>query len=121
MKQTIKEAAREAIHKHYNCNGTYPCSEREYCEHCNGHNTAFDCCECGADEFKEGFIAGANWRINSVWHDAANGKAENKPALIEYTHRDGSCGYLVVPNPQEVKEAIDRWAYIEDLLPNTEE
>lgn len=29
MKQTIKEAAREAIHKHYNCNGTYPCSERE--------------------------------------------------------------------------------------------
>ena len=67
------------------------------------------------------FISGAEWRINSVWHDAANGKAENKPALIEYTHRDGSCGYLVVPNPQEVKEAIDRWAYIEDLLPNTEE
>lgn len=64
---------------------------------------------------------GADWRINSVWHDAANEKAENKPALIEYTHRDGSCGYLVVPNPQEVKEAIDRWAYIEDLLPNTEE
>ena len=57
MKQTVEEAAREAIHKHYNCNGTYPCSEREYCEHCNGHNTAFDCCECGADEFKEGFIA----------------------------------------------------------------
>lgn len=68
MKQTVEEAAREAIHKHYNCNGTYPCSEREYCEHCNGHNTAFDCCECGADEFKEGFIAGANWHINSVWH-----------------------------------------------------
>lgn len=36
MKQTVEEAAREAIHKHYNCNGTYPCSEREYCEHCNG-------------------------------------------------------------------------------------
>lgn len=48
-------------------------------------------------------------------------KAENKPALIEYTHRDGSCGYLVVPNPQEVKEAIDRWAYIEDLIPNKED
>ena len=66
MKQTVEEAAREAIHKHYNCNGTYPCSEREYCEHCNGHNTAFDCCECGADEFKEGFIAGAEWRINRL-------------------------------------------------------
>lgn len=68
MKQTIKEAAREAIHKHYNCNGTYPCSEREYCEHCNGHNTAFDCCECGADEFKEGFITGADWQAKqSPW------------------------------------------------------
>ncbi len=68
MKQTIKEAAREAIHKHYNCNGTYPCSEREYCEHCNGHNTTFDCCECGADEFKEGFITGAEWQAKqSPW------------------------------------------------------
>lgn len=68
MKQTIKEAAREAIHKHYNCNGTYPCSEREYCGHCNGHNTAFDCCECGADEFKEGFITGADWQAKqSPW------------------------------------------------------
>lgn len=68
MKQTIKEAAREAIHKHYNCNGTYPSSEREYCEHCNGHNTAFDCCECGADEFKEGFITGADWQAKqSPW------------------------------------------------------
>lgn len=31
-------------------------------------NTAFDCNECGADEFDKGFIAGANWRISSVWH-----------------------------------------------------
>lgn len=74
-----------------------------------------------ATELQKAFITGAEWRINSVWHDAANGKAENKPALIEYTHRDGSCGHLVVPNPQEVKEAIDRWAYIEDLIPNKED
>lgn len=68
MKQTREESAREAIHKHYNCNGTYPCLEREYCEHCNGHNTSFDCCECGADEFKEGFIAGAEWQAKqSPW------------------------------------------------------
>lgn len=61
MKQTLESATKEAIHAHYNCNGKYPCGERNYCEHCNGHNTAFDCCECGADEFKEGFIAGAEW------------------------------------------------------------
>lgn len=61
MKQTVEEAVKEAIHAHYNCNGEHPCGERDYCEHCNGHNTAFDCCECGADEFKEGFIACAKW------------------------------------------------------------
>ena len=69
---------------------------------------------------KNGFMAGANWRINSVWHDASE-EVENKPALIEYPHRDGSYGYLVVLNPQEVKEAITRLAYIEDLIPYTEE
>lgn len=68
MKQTVEEAAREAIYKHYNCNGEYPCGERNYCIYCNGHNTAFDCCECGADEFKEGFIAGAEWQAKqSPW------------------------------------------------------
>lgn len=40
MKQTVEEAARDAIHAHYKCNGEYPCGERDYCEHCNGHNTA---------------------------------------------------------------------------------
>ncbi|WP_455659890.1 DUF551 domain-containing protein [Phocaeicola faecalis] len=49
MKQTVEEVAREAIHRHYNCNGEYPCEERNYCIYCNGHNTAFDCCECGAE------------------------------------------------------------------------
>ena len=68
MKQTVEEAARDAIHAHYKCNGEYPCGERDYCEHCNGHNTAFDCCECGADEFKEGFISGAQWQSKqSPW------------------------------------------------------
>lgn len=68
MKQTLEEAAKEAIHAHYNCNGKYPCGERNYCEHCNGHNTAHDYCECGADEFKEGFIACAEWHAKqSPW------------------------------------------------------
>ena len=68
MKQTVEEAARDTIHAHYKCNGEYPCGERDYCEHCNGHNTAFDCCECGADEFKEGFISGSEWQSKqSPW------------------------------------------------------
>lgn len=61
MKHTVEKAAKEAIHNHYNCNGKYPCSERKYCRYCDGSNTAFDCKECGTDEFKDGFIAGAEW------------------------------------------------------------
>ena len=121
MKQTIKEAAREAIHKHYNCNGTYPCSEREYCEHCNGHNTAFDCCECGADEFKEGFIAGANWHINSVWHDASERPDTDKGDLLVIVKDAFGKDVYVRQNAYYVlKYGCVRWAYIKDLIPNNE-
>ena len=68
-RKTIEKAAKEAVQNHFQCNGKYPCEERDYCEFCNGHNSAFDCKEdCGADDFNEGFIIGAQWRINSVWH-----------------------------------------------------
>lgn len=84
MKQTVEEAARDAIHAHYKCNGEYPCGERDYCEHCNGHNTAFDCCECGADEFKEGFISGAEWQSKqSPWISVKERLPEpNKEVLL---------------------------------------
>ena len=82
MKQTVEEAARDAIHAHYKCNGEYPCGERDYCEHCNGHNTAFDCCECGADEFKEGFISGVEWQ------------SKQSPVAIIRWFRDMYCGSL---------------------------
>jgi hypothetical protein len=121
MKQTVEEAAREAIHKHYNCNGTYPCSEREYCEHCNGHNTAFDCCECGADEFKEGFIAGANWRINSVWHSNNRTYKAQKTALVIFKNGKSKVyDNLTDLTIESLWGGVDRFAYIEDLLPNME-
>lgn len=84
MKQTVEEAARDAIHAHYKCNGEYPCGERDYCEHCNGHNTAFDCCECGADEFKEGFISGSEWQSKqSPWISVKERLPEpNKEVLL---------------------------------------
>lgn len=96
MKQTLEEAAREAIHAHYNCNGEYPCGERDYCEHCNGHNTAFDCCECGADEFKEGFIASAQWQSKqSPWVSVKDRLPElGDPVLIRL--KDGTVRLAVL-------------------------
>lgn len=85
MKQTLESATKEAIHAHYNCNGKYPCGERNYCEHCNGHNTAFDCCECGADEFKEGFIAGAEWQAKQPpWTSVQETPPMDIPLLLRY-------------------------------------
>ena len=70
--------------------------------------------------YEQGFKDGANWRINSVWHNASE-MPENKFALVEYDCFPKGHGYMVVPDPREVIGAITRWAYIEDLIPNNEE
>lgn len=67
-RQTIEKAAKEAVQNNFQCNGKYPCKERNYCKFCNGHNSAFDCNEdCGADDFNEGFIAGVEWLANYLF------------------------------------------------------
>ena len=125
-REQIEKAANEAVQEHFQCNGKYPCEERDYCEFCNGHNSAFDCREdCGADDFNEGFFAGAQWRINSVWHDLPNDlpQKENTWILLELI-LEGQLVYLPVEwvNDGEgaPKQAI-RWAYIDDLLPERKE
>ena len=65
---------------------------------------------------RSAFKDGANWRINSVWHTASE-VPENKPALVEYPHWDGSYGYLIVLEPEDLAGSITKWAYLEDLLP----
>ena len=57
--------------------------------------------------FSRGFSAATEWRINSVWHDASE---------MPKGH-----GYLVVPDAREVIESITRWAYMDDLIPDTED
>ena len=77
MKQTLEETIKEAIRKHYNCNGTYPCSERE----------------CGADEFKEGFIAGANWQAKqSPWISVKERLPNNDENIFYTNHLGGALG-----------------------------
>lgn len=116
MKQTLEEA----IHAHYNCNGEYPCGERNYCEHCNGHNTAFDCCECGADEFKEGFLSGAEWQAKqSPWISVE----DRLPKANTMVLTKGAYGFLICylstlgewetgANVNEERLGITYWMYI---------
>ena len=72
-----EEMLREAVHKEYQCNGKYACSERAYCRFCEGQNIAHDCDEdCFADEFSEGFLSGWDACLKHLggipWNEAMN-------------------------------------------------
>lgn len=76
--------------------------------------------------FQLGFMAGAQWRNNSVWHDVSEEPKEHKLVLIE----DDFCGepdYGVwqapFPNWEDsfVHFSSKRWAYLDDLLPERED
>lgn len=65
---------------------------------------------------------GANWRINSVWHDAKECPERKKNYLAQC--KNGR--FNVIPDSMNwdnfyKKAEIIRWAYIEDLLPNMED
>lgn len=79
-------------------------------------------------KYESGFIDGAEWRINSVWHDANEEPKYDEFFLYENViqafHVD-----IIFPSQDEafvwddyVKDwGIMRWAYIKDLIPNIEE
>ena len=76
----------------------------------------------------DAFEAGAQWRINSVWHDASERPEVNKRVLVEFFNKYGNYVYyrLKAFKPAQLKhwgiemaflDKIIRWTYIEDLLP----
>ena len=71
-------------------------------------------------DIKKAFIAGANWRINNVWHnDLKKGKPQ-KPILVRF--KNGL--FMVFEDIRELKgieSEVEMFAYLEDLIPNTEE
>lgn len=70
----------------------------------------------------KGFYWGAQWRINSVWHDASEKPDMSKEIIVIYS--DKSCRVFRPNGVWETLIEVDkfiRWAYVEDLLPNMEE
>lgn len=76
----------------------------------------------GRAEAMKAFIEGAQWRINSVWHDASEKPDKNQLVLFECRKTYGK-GYSVNfgENYELMKNVIVRWAYIIDLLPERKE
>lgn len=75
---------------------------------------------------RESFICGAEWRINSVWHDS-NDKPDESPKnkrLIIIEHKtDGDSlelSYSLIYSHTYAYFCVIRWAYIKDLIPNND-
>lgn len=74
--------------------------------------------------YEQGFKDGANWRINSVWHDI-NEMPEDGRIIVLL----GKYGTMLIygPNMMYYKESVImdggflKWAYKEDLMPNIDE
>lgn len=73
---------------------------------------------------RDGFVAGAQWRINSVWHDAIDKPENGRFVLVDKEYRiydvwkqDICDDWLNDVNYFGVK----RWAYLDDLLPERKE
>lgn len=64
------------------------------------------------------FMDGAQWRINSVWHDASEKPDKNQLVVFECRKTYGK-GYSVNfgENYDLLKNVVLKWAYVIDLLP----
>lgn len=73
--------------------------------------------------FFYGFIDGAEWRINSVWHDAIVEAKRNEEILIEDIRGKHTIHKFYLEkwgNMIKIYE-IKRWAYVKDLISKTKE
>lgn len=63
------------------------------------------------------FMEGAEWRINSVWHDSTEKPMPGKLLLVNTLYG----GYDLCYYGEYVWNTVMTWAYVKDLIPNTEE
>ena len=66
------------------------------------------------------FKAGAQWRINSVWHEISECKDVKRKILVEY--KNGHFDALPdIRDLKGVEDLVARVAYVDDLLPERKE
>lgn len=70
----------------------------------------------GSDIFK----AGADWRINSVWHDVSEAPKGSRD-ILALNNKGVFCTKSIAWKDGVKLFNIVKWAYIEDLMPNKED
>ena len=73
-----------------------------------------------AFEYANGFVTGANWRINSVWHDAGTELPDSRCDIL-VLFRGGGCEMTDSGTRFDLWAAVSRWAYVSDLMPEGKE
>lgn len=72
--------------------------------------------------YRLGFIEGANWRIDSVWHEGSEKPDTDKGDLLVIVKDAFGKDVYVHQNAYYVlKYGCKKWAYIKDLIPNMED
>ncbi len=72
------------------------------------------------DNIKEDFIAGAHWRINSVWHTDV--KAGNTRRAIFVRFNNGLFNVFEdIRDLKGIEDLVWKFAYLDDLLPDGKE
>lgn len=72
---------------------------------------------------RDGFIAGAQWRIDSVWHDRTeDASMGNGDIILVFSDGSAMTRSVIGWNWKDILErfAFVRWAYIKDLIPTEE-
>lgn len=73
--------------------------------------------------FIEIFVKAAEWRINSVWHAMDEVQDGKRPYIVQYNEEWKFAMFtkpISIPKEQ-AKSVFKRWAYMDDLIPDTEE
>lgn len=76
-------------------------------------------------QIADAFEAGAQWRINSVWHNNSVRPGEDCDVLVETKHRiifdRYDTDYNELDSGTDWETEVIRWAYVSDLLPERKE
>lgn len=92
----------------------------------NAANEVYDREECIEwEHLVFAFRDGAEWRINSVWHDNSVRPSEDCDVLVETKHRiifdRYDTDYNELDSGTDWEMEVIRWAYASDLLPERKE
>ena len=106
--EDITKAAAECRLTTAQSMGVY--GQYHYIDECPNHGLSCD------ELVEDSFVKGAEWRINSVWHDVTE-KPDGKRRYLIENNFGNKTRHSIHTEAFTPNIFIVRWAYLEDILP----